>query len=65
MKYLKDYLVNHRFTKVIIKQFKHMAFIYEGLVEGIPTKYLDWFVLEHSKLNTKRRVMFIIVPDAS
>ena len=40
-----------------------MSYLYEGNLDGIPTKYLGWYVLEHTKLKAKR-VMFMLVPDA-
>lgn len=63
MKHLRDYLINCKFIKVLLKQPKRMSYLYEGNLDGIPTKYLGWYVLEHTKLKAKR-VMFMLVPDA-
>ena len=62
MNQLKDYLINCKFIKVLLKQPKKMSYLYEGNLEGIPPRYLGWYVLEHTRLRAKR-VMFMLVPN--
>lgn len=63
VKHLRDYLINCKFIKVLLKEPKRMSYLYEGNLEGIPAKCLGMYVLEHTRLKAKR-VMFLLVPDA-
>ena len=62
MRYLREYLREFDFypDQIILHKFKHGIF-YQGKHTDVPEKYLDYYVLQHTKLNRRAKVDFIIV----
>lgn len=65
MKLLRDYLDDKKLEKKLITlRSGKLHLLYLGNVAEIPEKYLDFYVLEHSKIGRKKSVIFIIVGPA-